>query len=196
MSTVEVDELELKQNRQLRDQVNLIMSNPKSRRLLEQATKVVDPNAKTPLIDHEEEINAPLKAVEKRLAEFEAAQAKDKEERERNDKLSALGRSIDEGFARLRQGGYTDEGLTAIRKIMDEKGITDVDVAQAYFDRMNPPATPVSPRGSGAWNFMEEIGEGEKDLQELIKTKGEHNPLIDKMANQTLAEMRGQSSRR
>ena len=41
--------------------------------------------------------------------------------------------------ATLRRDGYTDEGMKAIEKMMEDKGLLDVMDAVAIFERTNPP---------------------------------------------------------
>ncbi len=78
---------------------------------------------------------------------------------------------------------------------MEDKGILDADIAAAYFEKQHPPQAPVTPGGSGAWNFMDMPADGDADLKKLVETKGESEQLIQKMAIDALNDVRGASRR-
>ena len=99
---------------------------------------------------------------------------------------------MEAGFAALRRDGYTQEGLAEVRKIMDEKGILDPAIAAAYFEKLHPPPTVVTPVGAiGAWNFTD-TPEGDSDVKKLLETQGRSEALSDKMAMAALADVRNQ----
>lgn len=189
---IEIDENDYKQLQQLRGIAAAMQKNPRSARLLEQAYKVVDPNAKTPLADQDATVNAPFAELQKEIADLKAAREAEKAELEQNRKLLSIQNNIDGGMAKLRRAGWQDEGIDSLRKFMEEKGVIDVEVAAAAFERLHPPAEIARPSGSGAWNFIENVQDGEGDLKKLIETKGEYNPLVDKMAHEALASVRQQ----
>lgn len=189
---IEIDENEYKQLQQIRGIAAAMQKNPRAARLLEQAYKTVDPNARTPLADQDATVNAPFEALQKEISDLKAANAAKDEENERNRKLLSIQNSIDAGMTKLRRAGWQDEGLDGLRKFMEEKGVIDVEVAAAAFERLHPPAEIARPSGSGAWNFIESVGDGEADLKKLIETKGEYNPLVDKMAHEALQGVRQQ----
>ena len=78
---------------------------------------------------------------------------------------------------------------------MKEKGIVDPLIAAAYVEKMLPPQLPATPSGGTSWNFIEGVQDGEADLKKLIESKGNYEPLIDKMAHEALSEVRGQVRR-
>src|SRR5690348_964111 len=102
MPTAEVDETELLSLRRLQGVASKIVANPKAKALLEQAHKLVDPNAPTPTLDQEKTVAEPLQAALKRVDELAAEIKKDKEDRESAAKLSALNAKVESGFAKLR----------------------------------------------------------------------------------------------
>ncbi len=187
---IEIDENEYKQLQQIRGIAAAMQKNPRAARLLEQAYKTVDPNAKTPLADQDATAQQPYVELQKEIADLKAARAAEAEENDKNRKLLAIQGSIDSGIAKLRRAGWQDEGVDGLRKFMEEKGIIDVEVAAAAFERLHPPAEIARPSGSGAWNFIESVGDGEADLKKLIETKGEYNPLVDKLAHEALDAVR------
>jgi hypothetical protein len=47
------------------------------------------------------------------------------------------------GRAALQKGGYTDEGIAAVEKLMEEYGIPDHEAAASLHEKLQPPAEPV-----------------------------------------------------
>lgn len=195
MPQVEVDENELLQLRQLSGVASRMIQNPQAKRLLEQAHKMVDPNAVTPLLDQEAAIMSPIEEIRKEFADFKAETAKEKAEREKAEKLGAIDRQIEEGVSQLQRDGWQEDGIKMVRDLMDERGITDPLIAAAYIEKKHPPQQLATPSSTGAWNFLEGVNDGEDDLKKLIETKGENNMLLDKMAFEALNDVRGGSRR-
>jgi hypothetical protein len=54
---------------------------------------------------------------------------------------------------KLRDDGYTDEGIAKLREFMRQHGVTDARVAAVAYEQLNPPPPPVETGGS-AWNFF------------------------------------------
>lgn len=196
MPKVEVDEAEYNQMVALRGVASKIAANPAARKIFESAHKLVDPNALTPVTDAETQALAPVKDLEKsvndRIAAFEKQQDDDKKQRT----LDALAAKQTAGLAQLRKAGYTDEGVAAIQKVMEDKGLFDVEDAVAIFERNNPPQLPVTPGGVGSWGFSDMTGESDKSIQDLIASKGASEQVADRMAREALNEFRGTIGRR
>ena len=190
MATVEVDEEQVRRDAALRTTVQKILSNPQAKLLVQQAHKMVDATAVTPELDQQTQISAPLETVNKQLSELQKQIEADKAARADEKKLLELQKTVDAGFAKLRQQRWTDDGIAAVKKIMEEKGLLDPLDAAAIFERDHPPQNPVQQQGSGAWNFME-VPSDDADFKRLIETKGESEPLINKMAHDALNEVRG-----
>ena len=192
---VEIDEDELTALQRVTAVVNNVMKNPKAAVLVEQALKTVDPNAKTPNMDREAAVAAPVDDIRKEFSEYKKQQEADKLAADNQRKLDAIQVNVTEGIGRLRRAGWTDDGIAGVQKTMEERGIIDVDIAAAYYEKQHPPQAPMTPGGSGAWNFMEMPDSTDADLKKLVETKGESVALIDKMAHDALQEVRGQSRR-
>ena len=189
---VEVDEAEYNQMVTLRGVANKIVSQPAARRLLEQAHKLVDPNAVTTLLDEEARRNEPINAMKTQLqAEIDALK-KEREEEKRDKHLQTLAEKQDRDFAALRrEHRFTDEGIESLRKMMETKGILDVNDAHAIWEKQHPPAAPAMPSGGmtgTSWGFTD--AQGDKDLLELIATRGEAGHVVDRMALQALQDFR------
>lgn len=195
MAKVEIDEEEVRANQALRATVGAILSNPKAKLLVQQAQKLVNPNAVTPELDQQRVVAEPVDEIRKEIATLRKEREDEKAEREQREKLAALNGNIETGIAALKREGWTEEGIKGVRDLMDKHGILDVEIAAAAFEKKHPPAAPASPSGSGAWNFLEMEGDGDADLKKLIETKGESNVLLDKMIRDSLNETRGASRR-
>lgn len=195
MPMIEIDENELMQHRQLSGVAAKIMQHPEGKKLLEKAHKLVNPQAPTPTLDQEALLTQASNAALEKVKELEASLAAEKAEREKAEKLAQINNGIESGLKELRDAGWQDDGIKAVRDLMDEKGITDPLIAAAYIEKAHPPQAPVTPRSTGAWNFLEGVNDGEQDLQKLIESKGENTMLVDKMAFDALNDVRGQGRR-
>ena len=195
MARVEIDEAELRRYHMLGKTVQTILANPKAKRLVQQAHKLVDPNAVTPELDQEQVIQEPISNVEKKLDAFIEETKKEREEREKNERIAALKNKHTDGIAALRRQGWTDDGIAGVEKLMEEKGLLDPLDAAAIYEKAHPPQMPATPSGSTAWNFAEGIGDDQADIKKLLETKGQNDLVVEKMANSVLNEVRAQSRR-
>jgi hypothetical protein len=190
---VEVDEAEYNQMVALRGVASKIVANPAARRQLEQAHKLVDPNAATPLLDQERLQNEPLTALKTEMQARIDALQKERDDEKRENALSAIAGRQTADFAKLRKEGYTDEGIAAIQKLMEDEGITKVNNAVAIFERNNPPQMPSTPQGGmtgTSWGFADVNADTDKMIQELIGSKGNNEAVTDRMAAAALQDFR------
>lgn len=195
MAKIEVDEEDVRRLNGLQQTVSTLWGNPEARKLIQRAQKLVDPKAKTPDLDAEEQLVAPVKALEKKFEDYIAETKKTETERTQERQISELKSLQERGWEALRKEKYTDDGIKKIKELMDEKGILDPLDAAAIFDRANPPPAPVTPGGSGAWNFTELPKEGAEPFKALIDTKGQNDLTVDRMAWEAINEVRGVSRR-
>ena len=196
MAKVEIDEEELVRSQKLRDTVAKIWANPKTRVQLQALHKEVDPQAVTPDLDQQQPINEAIAGIQKTVNDFITESKKDKDERNNKDTLDALNSKVSSGLATLRRQGWTDEGIKGVEKLMQDHGIVDPEIAASHYEKLHPPQQPVTPGGTGSWNFMEPPPDDQADLKKLMETKGESEPLLSKMVRDTLADVRGAPSRR
>lgn len=191
MAHIEIDEGEYNRLKGVADLAAQIHANPEGRKLLERAHKTVNPRAPTPTLSQEEMFAAPLTEVQKQIADLTNVVTKRFEQEETEKKLGALSRQQEEGFARLRDQRYTDEGIAAVQKIMSEKGILDPEVAAAYFERLNPPNAPITPTGSNSVNLIEAFNdESDKAFQQLLQSRGESESALNKLVQDSLNDFR------
>lgn len=195
MPQVEVDEVELMNLRRLSGVAAKMMQHSEGRKLIEKAQKLVDPNAPTPTLDQEAAAFAPVQKMQEQIDALQKKLDDEKAENEKNTRLSDLARRETEGLSKLKSDGWTQEGIEGVKKLMEDKGILDPLDAAAIFEKQHPQPAPATPSGHGAWGFMDNVQDGEKDLKSLIDSRGESNQLIDRMAREALAEVRGQPPR-
>ena len=197
MAKIEVDEAEYNRMAALTAVASKIVANPAARKRLEEAHKLVDPNASTPTLDAERTQLEPLNAIKSELSAEIAALKKEREDEKRESTLASISNKQEAAFARLKsQHHYTDEGVKAVRALMESKGLLDVDDAVAIFERANPPQVPSTPSGmtGTAWNFTDHSADGDKDIAALLANKGDGpgaEAAVMRMANATLTDMRG-----
>jgi hypothetical protein len=195
---IEIDESQYLEAQGVMGAVNGIMSNPEARKLLLQARKIADPSAVVPEIDAAAPVNAELKALREQLASTQKTFEEDKAARE----AAARNREFAEGWDRqkqsLRASGYTDEGIKAIEQHAASKGIADLEIAAAHWDKLNPPPAPMESSGAfGAWNFLSpEQGDQGEYIKQLMETRGDNDAVADREAMKALREMRGANQSR
>jgi hypothetical protein len=199
MALTEVDEVELLRLRRLGETVGQMTKSPTAKRKLLEALKDVrpdDPSVKE--LERPDPVEQRFEELAKSNAELRKQIEDDKAEREKNTKLDSIRRQQDEGFARLRQARWTDDGIAKVKAVMEEQGILNVEIAAKWIEsQMPPPADPVMPGGHGGWNFADAFAtETDADLKKLIESKGDNEGLLRKMAGEAIAEVRGQSGAR
>lgn len=197
MAVVELDEVELQRLRKQDQTVHALMANPKAKRKILEAYKDAVPDAKIPELEMEEAAKAPVMELQKQVSDLQKKIDDDKAEREKEAKLAALNGSVESGMAKLRRAGWTDDGLAEVRKLMDERGIIDPEIAAAYYEKQHPPQAPATPSGVGGWNFMEPPADDDAYVKALTadKTAAENDQLVMREASKTLQEFRGAQRR-
>ena len=193
MAKIEIDEAEYNRMHALAVVANRIVQNPAARRRLEEAHKIVEPNAPTPFLDQERLREEPLNALK---TEMQAKIDKLEKEREDERRETSLRSTLDKqerAFAKLKhEHRYTDEGVKAVRELMEAKGLLDVDDAVAIFERTHPPQMPATPAGGvtgASWGFADTNDQTDALIKELLANKGEGN-AVDRLAGQALQEFR------
>ena len=144
MATIEIEEAEFKNLNRIRDTIAQIGAVPEGKRLLQKAHKLVDPKALTPELDEDENKAKVTTEFEKKFNDLQAKIEADKAEREKNESLASLNAKFEAGRKALRDQRYTKEGIEAVEKFMDERGIPDHAIAAAYLEKQNPPQESMS----------------------------------------------------
>jgi hypothetical protein len=202
VALIEIDDGELQRLRAAADPVTVakarlldaVGANPDHRMSLLKGIKAVSPQTPIPELDHP--AVKQVDALSTQLTELQKSIAKDKADAAQQAREAAIGSKIANGEQFLRQRGYTQEGVEAVAKFMTEKGITDFEVAEAAWSKMNPPEDPVAPTAFG--RHMPLAGEGDNEtLRNILKSghpktiTGPLNQWASKTAMETLAELRG-----
>ena len=201
MPMVEVDELQLQQSSKLKQTVEKWLQNPKAKRKILEAQKLVDPKADIPELDEPDPIEVLKKESDDKIAALQKQIEDDKLARERDGRLAQLQTLKDNGIAKLREKRYTDDGIKAVEKIMEEKGILDPLDAAAIFERDHPPQAPIQQTGSGGWNFGElpsaTDDADDKYVDSLLKAgkNGLSDGALSQRISQTINEVRGAGRR-
>lgn len=195
--TIEVDETTYNNGQETIAAVRKLMAHPKAGLLIEEARKLVEPDAPTPKLDAHKQATAP---VDELKAEIKALQKKiddDKAETEKNAKLSMLADKVEKGNARLLQEGWTKDGLKALDEFREKEGIIDPIAAAAYYEKLHgaqvAPATPSS--GIGNWDFTAPSTQDEDFTKKLLETRGESESLVMGQAMKSLSDFRGNNRR-
>lgn len=198
MARVELDEVELQRLQKQDATVHRLMSNPQAKKKILQAYKDVDPNVRIPELELEEAAKAPVTALEKTVTELRQELADDKKARDDEKRLAALTGSVESGIAKLRRAGWTDDGLTEVRKLMDERGILDPEIAAAYYEKQHPPQSPANPSGQGGWDFMAAPAEDDTYIKAITSSKNaaDNDQLVMNEARKTVQQFREQTQAR
>ena len=197
MPNVELDEVELQRLQKQDKTIHALLANPAAKKKVFEAYKAANPDARIPELEMEEAAQAPVKELEKTVKELQAKIDTDKAEREKEAKLAALTGSVESGMAKLRRSGWTDDGLAEVRKLMDERGIIDPEIAAAFYEKQHPPQAPATPSGVGGWNFMEPPADEDAYVKAITSSKGaaENDQLAMNEASKALNDFRGAQRR-
>lgn len=195
MARVEVDEAELLTSRSVVAAVNEMLRNPKSKELLEQARKTANPQAYVPGVDDKAPINAALDDFRKELKAEREAREKDRQAEDERRRLDEARRQVDEQKGRLRAAGYTTEGIAAVEKMAEERGIFDLEAAAALHEKLNPPPAPAEPNGFGSWGFFDQETKDDTFVQKMMESRGEDDEALHREVHAALREVRGQPAR-
>ena len=162
MALVEVDQDELNKLRAVatgalpsKTLLDKLAANPKTRKQVLTLIKEISPDTPIPEIDAAAPIMQKVEELEKQLAEREKAQKEKEEKAAAEASTRDFENKIESGRKKLREIGYTAEGVEKIEKLMADRGIMDYDAAEALFDKENPKSDPISPVNmSRTWDFM------------------------------------------
>lgn len=155
----EVDDTELAILRGAHKLLDQLHASPKTRRQFQAAVKELHPSTIT---DDDRVKDAPevqrLNKLEKTVTDFIGDFTTKSQDAEFNA-----------AFGRLRDQGYTEEGVEKIKKLMVERRIPDPEAGAALFDKINP-AKELPPSGfqPSSWNFGG-MGADEPDTKLLFE---------------------------
>lgn len=190
---IEVDEAELASLKNVAGLFNKTM-NSKEREKLLRALKGANPELPIPEIDAKEPVMEELASFSKSLKEMKESLEADKASREEEKRLAKLQAEWGKSQQKAIKAGYVGDSLEALEKFMEEKGVADHEIAMAAFEKMNPPATPISSTSSRFDLFAPPSGANDvlgKNIEALKEGKITDSQYIDSSVNAVLKEMRG-----
>ena len=190
MALVEIDETELAAHRQVTATMNKLLNHPKTRRQILEAQKALNPELVIPELEATAAVQGDVAKLAERLDAMAKAQDDDRAERTKADRLAKLQGEWDKGRSKLRSQGYTDEGLAAVEKFMEDRGIADHEVAAAAHERMFPPNEPIKSVGGNRFDIFEPENRSSEHMKALFENPD--NPMaLDALVNDTLRQARG-----
>lgn len=190
MALVEIDETELAAHRQVTATMNKLLNNPKTRRQILEAQKALNPELVIPELEAAAAVQGDVSKLSEQLAALQKSMEDDKAEREQQARLSELQSKWDQGRAKLRAQGYTDEGLATVEKFMEEHGVADHVLAAAAHEKLYPPVEPVKSIGGNRFDLFEPENRTGEHMKALFENPD--NPMaLDSIINDTLRQVRG-----
>lgn len=192
MPKVEIDEAELLASQQVVQAVNQMMANPKSRQLLLHARKTADPNASVPEVDAMAPVVGVLENFKKELAAEREERAKERQADEERRRIEQATRQVEEVRGRLKASGWTADGIAAVEKLAEERGIFDLEAAAALHEKMNPPPPPAEPNGMGSWGFFEGADQegSDKFVKAMLESGGDDEGALGREVRSALTDYR------
>jgi hypothetical protein len=194
---IEVDETAYQNGQETIAAVQKMLAHPKAALLVEQAKKLVYPDSPTPRLDQHKQVNEPIEALQAKIDELNKKIEDKDAERDKNEKLSALQRTIEAGNAQLLTEGWTPDGIKALTEWREKKGIIDpLDAAGAYERQHGSQVAPATPSSHiGGWDFTNPSTQDEEYTKKLLETRGESESLVMQQATKSLNDFRGNNRR-
>jgi hypothetical protein len=196
MAVREIDESEFLNYRAVSGVVNQILNHKDARKLMLQARKLADPTAVIPEIDAAAPVQSELAEVRKLLAEDKAAREAEKAEREQQARINEFQRGWDRQKSSLRNAGWSDEGIASIESHAQERGIPDLEVAAAHWEKLHPPAEPAQPSSGSSWNFFDTPKDDDTFVKGMISSRGEDDNVLNAEISAALKDFRSQTNSR
>ena len=98
-----------------------------------------------PEIDAKEEVMTEVEKLRDELKAIQSARETEATQRDADKKTADFADSWSKQKQKLMRSGYTDDGVAAVEKLAEERGIPDLEAAAALFEKLNPPAEPAHP---------------------------------------------------
>ena len=187
MALVEIDETELVNHRNITGLVNRMLQNPAARARVLEARKIIDPNVSIPELDSQKPVITAVTALSDEIKALKKQQEEDKAASAHEKTMSSLKAKWDLGQAKARRAGYTAEGLKSLEDFMEENGIADHAIAMPAFEKLHPPAEPISAT-STSFDRIKKITTGGDDMNLLLE--GKERQFVDKRIQDALAAVR------
>lgn len=155
MPLVEIDDAELALYRSQRDTIAKMLANPDARRRVLEAQKLIMPDVPIPELDAAKPVLDAVASMRDEMSKFMKDQSEREAKRDEEAKLAKLKERWETGRSHAREQGYMEDGLSALEKFMEERGIADHEDAIPAFERKHPPAPPAAPSVPGRFDIMQ-----------------------------------------
>lgn len=190
MSIVEVEESELRAHQQVTGALNKLLANPKTRSKLLALQKEANPDLIIPELDAAAPVREEVTELSRQLAEFKKTMEDERSARVEAERVAGLRSDFEKGRSYLRDRGYTDEGITAVEKFMEENGVASHKVAAAAHERLYPPQEPIRSSGGNRFDLFDPNDRSAEHMKALFADPD--NPMaLDALVNETLRATRG-----
>lgn len=190
MPLQEIDEAELVALRRNNTLLARALGDTKSREQVLTALKIANPDLPVPELDAKAPVIAEINGLKNELAEFRKSAEEERAARVAEKRQAELNAKWSAGQAKAKSQGYSGDGLSELEKFMEEKGIFDHDIAIPAFERLHPPATPVSPTGNRFDFFAKQPSEnGDENMKRLWA--GDDEGFLQGAISDTLKQARG-----
>lgn len=190
MSQIEIDETEYKNLQSIAGTMQKMLANPKTRSKIQEAHKIINPDAVIPEIDAVKPVFEKLDAVTAKLGEVEKSLAEERAAAKEEKQRASLEAAWEKSRAKAIQSGYTAEGVEALEKFMIEKGIVDHEVAMPAFERLNPPQKMID-HGDGRFDAFTGLAPSDDKDEVNLLLNGQETQFLNKRIGETLKAVRG-----
>lgn len=132
-----------------------ILSNPKLRQNALRMVKEVAPGTPIPEIDALDTGLSAIDPVKKELDDLKKQLKEEKEAAKKSSRETDAKKFEEDAHRFFRQKGYDDDGIKAVEKFMEKRGLIDYEAAEALFNQTQIPDEPIIPSNYGKnWDFF------------------------------------------
>lgn len=184
----EIDETQLSVLSQTYKFTQAALNNPETRAKMLEIQKALNPNVVTEediAARHAKPIIERMDAIQKRLDDREKAEADEREKRGH----AALTQKVIDGRKMLADEGYTEDGIKKIEEMMETEGVASYSVAKVYYEKLNPPAQPVTASNRMIDYLVPETRQSD-DMKPLFEGRGQSQAWENQAIRDALADVR------
>jgi hypothetical protein len=185
MAVKEVDETQWQSAQNVVRSVTEIMKDPKRAMRLLELQKEAEPNAVIPQVEARREAQEAVEGITKEFKELRAELQAEREKRDQDGKLEQFTKKYEAGRKILATNGYNEEGVKAVERLMEERGIADHEDALVIYERLHPPQQPIKSNNAAVSSFLAkargEADGGDEIAKRLIASKGQDPWVLDRL---------------
>lgn len=196
MALRDIDEAEYLSQQAVVRTVNNMLSNKDARKLLLQARKLAEPNAVIPEIDAAAPVQSELAAIRDELAADKAARAEERRQAEEQRRIAEFTAGWNNQKRALREAGWSSDGIQAIERHAEERGIADLEIAAAHYEKLHPPSDVAQPGVFGARNLFDQQPQDDTFVKSLLEFRGDNDALLNAEIGAAIKDFRNQAGTR